>query len=128
MSNIAGQVHGKFKMFVGSLAEDGSIGELAGAVAAFASDNQVAAKSIGIEYVDSVKKLVVTLGYRDDEESYPIRLHCVALGNVDMLSGDFTQLESAMTAAGKNFPNIICHELYVTEPDSFQMVIMTNEG
>jgi hypothetical protein len=128
MSQIANQVHGKFKVFAGVLDADKSLGSLAGDVAAFVRDNEVAAKSIGIEYLESTGNIIVTLGYRDDEPWYPISLKCVSLGHVDALAGDFAALESAMSAASQKQKNIICHELYVTEDREFLMVFMTHNA
>jgi hypothetical protein len=71
------QIHAQFKVFAGELAPDGSIGDLAAAVASFASQAKIASKSIGVEYLESVKRVVITLGYRSDEEFYP---HPPALG------------------------------------------------
>jgi hypothetical protein len=128
MSQIADQVHGKFKVFAGELAADNSIGALADEVAAFADEAKIAAKSIGVEYLEGAKRLVITLGYRDDEESYPIKLNCVPLGKIDALSEDFSALEKAMTEASSNVNNIICHELYVTGEGDFLMVFMTHQA
>lgn len=128
MSQIATQVHGKFKVFAGELAADNSIGGLADEVAAFASEAKVAAKSIGVEFLESAKRLIITLGYRDDEEAYPIKLDCVTLGKRDALSDDFSALEQAMADASSNFNNIICHELYVTGEGDFLMIFMTHQA
>jgi hypothetical protein len=128
MSQIASQVHDKFKVFAGELDADKTIGGLADEVAAFAKDAKIAAKSIGVEYLESAKRLVITLGYRDDEEPYPIRLNCVPLGKIDSLSGDFSGLETAMAEASGKFQNIICHELYVTDDGDFLMVFMTHQA
>jgi hypothetical protein len=128
MSAINDQVHTKFKLFVGELAADGSVADLASKVASFAKAEGVAAKSIGVEYLESLKKVVVTLGYRTDEASYPIRLHSVALGKLPMLVGDFSALENAMAKAAEKHSNVICHELYVTENQDFFLVLMTHEA
>jgi hypothetical protein len=127
MSDIAKQVHDKFKVFVGELAPDDTIGKLAEDVAGFANHSGIAAKSIGVEYLESAKRLVVTLGYRQDEESYPIRLHSIRMGKIETLSGDFSILEAAMERASSKLRNIICHELYVTGDQEFVMVFMTHE-
>ncbi len=128
MNQIANQVHNKFKVFAGELAADNSIGALADEVAAFAGEAKIAAKSIGVEYLEAVKRLVITLGYRDDEEAYPIKLNCVPLGKIDAVSEDFSALETAMTDASSSFNNIICHELYVTGEGDFLMVFMTHQA
>src|ERR1700676_5583777 len=127
MSDIAKQVHPQFKVFVGELAPDGSIGDLAAEVGAFASQAKVAAKSIGVEYLESLKRLVITLGYRNDEEFYPIRLYSVPLGKIQV-HGDFSTLENAMAEAAKKYSNVICHELYVTERQDCVLVLMTHEA
>ena len=123
---ITTQVHEKFKIFAGKPAKDKSIGTLADEVAAFAKKSKVAAKSIGVEYVESSGQLLITLGYRDDAESYPIQLHSVGLGKVDGLAKDFSALEKAMAAAAAKHRNVICHELYVTGDGDFFLVLMTH--
>jgi hypothetical protein len=127
MSNIADQVHAKFKVFSGQLDPDRKIGPLAAEVAAFVRTAKVAPKSIGIEYLETAKRVILSLGYRDDEPGYQVELHCVSLGKTDAL-GDFSKLEQAMSAASANLRNIICHELYVTEDHEFLMVFMTHQA
>jgi hypothetical protein len=126
--HIAQQVHDKFKIFSGELAADGTIGELANEVAAFANKSKVAAKSIGVAYLEPGKRLLITLGYRDDEKPYPVKLHTIHLGKVDMKAGDFHALEASMSKATSKHRNIICHELYVAGGDDFTMVLMTHEA
>ncbi|SRR5258708_1205349 len=126
MSDIKKQVHQKFKVFVAELAPDNSIGALADEVAGFARNAKIAAKSIGVEYLESAKLLLITLGYRDDEPYYPIQLHCVSLGKIDAKGHDFIALEQAMGEAAEKYPNIICHELYLTAEQDFLMVFMTH--
>jgi len=128
MSQIASQVHNKFKIFAGELDANNQLGALAEEVAAFAREQKIAAKSIGVEYLESAKRLIITLGYRDDEESYPIKLHGVSLGKINVTSNDFSTLEAAMAAASARLNNIICHELYVTDDNDFLMVFMTHEA
>ena len=126
MSNVASQVHNRFKVFSGELEPGHRIDALAKKVVAFAS-GKVAAKSIGVEYLESAHRLIVTLGYRDDEPGYPIALHCESLGRVDHLDGeDFSALEAKMAAAGAKLASVICHELFITEDQEFLMVFMTH--
>lgn len=126
MSQIANQEHGKFKVFAGKLDTNNGLGELANKVSAFAADNNIAAKSIGVEYLESAESLIITLGYRDDEEHYPIKLETVSLGKLD-IGQDFSALEQKMSEASKSVNNIICHELFVTEDKDFLMVFMTHQ-
>jgi len=123
---ITTQVHDKFKVFVGQLAPDQTIGKLAEEVAGFAKSAGVAAKSIGVEYLESHRRLLITLGYRDDTPGYSIQLHSVKLGKIDTQAGSFERLEKAMGEAAGKLENIICHELYLTEGDEFVMVFMTH--
>lgn len=122
---IKHQSHGNFKIFVGSLGEDNSIEEFGNQIEKFVSDNNVAAKSIGIEYLESAGRLVVSLGYRTDEPSYAVNLSSVSLGKADVLGDDFSALEAKMSEAAASQNEIICHELCVTTEGDFIMVFMT---
>ena len=126
--HIARQVHGKFKIFSGELAVDGTIGQLANEVAAFANQAKIAPKSIGVAHLEASKRLIITLGYVEDAEPYPIKLHCVRLGKVHVEGNDFSALEEKMTKAGGKHANIICHELSVTGGNDFTVVVMTHEA
>jgi hypothetical protein len=126
MGQIAEQVHGKFKVFAGPLNVDDTIGPLADEVARFVSESKAAAKSIGVEYLESAGRLIITLGYRDDEEGYPVKLTSVSLGKIEALGHDFSELERRMAEESARFDNIICHELYVTGDHDFMMVFMTH--
>lgn len=128
MSQIASQVHSKFKVFVGELDANNSIGPLADQITNFVSEGKVAAKSIGVEYIESAARLIITLGYRDDEPWYPIAVDCVSLGKIDALGSDFAGLEQAISQAALKHSNIICHELYVTDDQEFLMIFMTFSG
>jgi hypothetical protein len=126
--HIANQVHEKFKIFSGELTPDGSIGKLADEVAAFANKSKIAAKSIGVAYLEPSKRLVITLGYRTDEDPYPIRLHCIRIGKIDIEGHNFSPLEEKIGKASAKYKNIICHELYVTGVNDFTIVLMTHEA
>lgn len=125
---IAGQVHDRFKVFMGPLDGDSMLGPLADEVAAFAAREGVAAKSIGVEYLEGLGQVVVSLGYTTGETPYPIRLHTVRLGKIDVFGKDFTALEAAMGAAAAEKSNIICHELYLTGSGDIFLVVMTHEA
>lgn len=120
------QVHNKFKIFTGALAADKTIGALADQISAFVVDHKVAAKSIGVEYLESAKKLIITLGYREGEDTYPVKVSTVSLGKIGGLeSGDVSRLEAAMTGACTAIDGIICHELYITDDGDFLVVFMS---
>src|SRR5689334_5069599 len=100
MSAITSQVHGKFKVFAGELGADHSLGALGKSVEQFAATSKCAAKSIGVEYLESSRRLIVTLGYRDDEAGYPIKLHAVSLGKTTSFDApELERLEKKMSDA-----------------------------
>lgn len=127
MSKIENQTHGKFKVFSGKLDDSNGLGNLAKDVSTFAAENKIAAKSIGVEYLETAESLIITLGYRDDEEHYPIKLETVSLGKMPDFGQDFSALEQKMSEAANQISNIICHELFVTEDKDFLMVFMTHQ-
>jgi hypothetical protein len=121
------QVHSKFKLFAGTLGPNGSLGSLGTEVEQFAAKAKAAPKSIGVEYLEHSKKVIVSLGYRDDEAPYPIKLSGVSLGKVTSFSAaELEKLEAKMSDAAAKTSNIICHELIVTADDEFVMVFMTH--
>jgi len=122
---IEAQVHDQFKIFVGPVG--GGIASIAESVARFATENKIAAKSIGVEYLESAGRLVVTLGYRTGGEHYSVRLKDISLGNAGSWDEgrDFTELEQRMSKAAETVDKIICHELFVTTDGELVMVFMT---
>jgi len=117
------QVHSKFKVFVGNPTADNSIGDLGKQIEQFVDDSKVAPKSIGIEYLESTKKLIMTLGYADNQSYTPVTIACVSLGKVD-IAQDTSALEAKMSEVASKHQNLICHELYITEENEFFMVFM----
>ncbi len=123
------QVHSKFKLFAGALDASGSLGVLGEEVAKFAAGAKAAPKSIGVEYLEHSKQVVISLGYRDDETPYPIKLSSVSLGKIAEFSAEAREkLEAKMGEAAAKTPGIICHELLVTGEDEFIVIFMTNAG
>jgi hypothetical protein len=128
MGKIADQVHTKFKLFTGSLDQTGHIGALTGEVAAWAAAAKVAPKSIGIEFIERSKQLILSVGYRDDEPSYGIKLASAKVGPLGKLdAADLGKLETAMGEAAAKTEQLICHELYVTDNDELFVVTMAHE-
>ena len=129
MSSAKDQVHGKFKLFTGELGADLSLGKLAGEVEDFVTKTKCAPKSIGVEYLEGERRIVVSLGYREGEPSYKIKLRSASLGTATALGApELARLEKAMAAAADKQPQgegLICHELFVTEKREFVMVFMT---
>jgi hypothetical protein len=127
MSKIADQVHTKFKLFTGPLDASGNLGALAGQVTAWAKDARVAAKSIGVEFVESTKHMILSVGYRDDEPAYGITLASSKIGKLGKLdAAELARLERAMGAAAAKIEHVICHELYVTDANELFVVTMAH--
>jgi len=123
MADVAAQVHHRFKAFTGGAGADGGVAALAPEVEGFVRERGVAAKSIGVEFLEGARKLVLTLGYRDDEPGYGIRLTSRSLGKVDSLD-DLSGLEARMGEAAGDLDGVLCHELFVTDDGEFVMVFM----
>lgn len=129
MGKIADQVHGKFKVFTGPLAPDGTLGALAAEVEAWVASAKVAPRSIGVEFVEPVNCVFLSIGYRDDEPPYPIKLHSIPVGKIeDVEPASVARIESAMASAGGSLASVICHELYVTAECELLMVFMTHRA
>jgi hypothetical protein len=127
MANVEAQVHGKFKVFSGALGQDRTMGPLAGEIEAWVRSAKVAPKSIGIEYVESAGRLLLSIGYRDDEAAYAVKLSTVAIGRIEGLdAGGLAKVEQAMAGAAGKVKDVICHELYVTEKNELLMVFMSS--
>jgi hypothetical protein len=78
--SVDAQVHSKFKLFSGTLDKGAISRELATEVEEFARNAKAAPKSIGVEYLEHERRVILSLGYRDDEPAYPIRLESASLG------------------------------------------------
>ncbi len=126
MSKAKEQVHSKFKLFRGKLQKGNAIDKLAGEVEAWVKTAKVAPKSVGVEYLEGDGRLVLSIGYRDDEAAYPIKLSAVDLGRGKKLrKAELSALEKKMAAASAKVAQVICHELFVTEDHEFVMVFMS---
>jgi hypothetical protein len=107
--SIKQQVHEKFKVFVG-----GDIADVDAQLRAFTAGGRVASKSIGIEYIEGSSKLLLSLGYRQDEVGYAVKLASKSLGSFDPASSaSIAALETALDATAAANDDVICHELYV---------------
>ena len=128
MSKIADQVHTKFKLFTGSLDADGNMATLARQVTGWAKDAKVAPKSIGVEFIEGNKKMILSVGYRDDEPAYGITLASSKIGKLGKLdAGELATLEKAMADSAARIKNVICHELYVTDANDLFVVTMAHD-
>ncbi|HEY1551764.1 MAG TPA: hypothetical protein VGG28_28245 [Kofleriaceae bacterium] len=124
---ITHQVHDSFKLFAGKLDAAGHIGDLAKQVSAWAASAKVAPKSIGIEFLEHSKQVIMSIGYRSDEASYGISIASTKIGKIEKLdAAELVKLEGALGNAADNQENVICHELYVTDANELYMVTMSH--
>jgi hypothetical protein len=129
VSTIGQQVHTKFKLFAGTLDAGGTLGKIAGEVAAWAKSAKVAPKSIGIEFLEKSHKVILSVGYRDDEAAYGIELKSTKIAKIGALdAANLASLEKAMGDAAAKDQRVICHELYVTDSDDMFVVTMSHSG
>ena len=117
--SVLNQVHNKFQVFVGK-----SISEVADEVASFTEGGTIAAKSIGIEFVEHSGQFLLSLGYAEGQEGYSVSLTEEVAGTLptdETASGLAAALEAAAEKAG----DVICHELYVDADSVVHMVFLS---
>jgi len=122
---IKNQVHSKFKVFIpeSGLTAVESVRRLSAMVATFTKENAIAAKSVGVEYLESKDQIVLSIGYRDDEPGYSAKLTSVSLGKLELRP---EVIEGAMERAAAAVENVICHEFFVDEEGEFVMVLLSH--
>jgi len=122
---IKNQVHSKFKVFVpeAGLTDQEAMQRLGSMVEGYAHASGVAIKSVGIEYIDASKQVVLSLGYRDDEPGYPVKLAAIPLGKLGTRPDE---IAAAMEKAAAGVENVICHEFFVDDAGEFVMVLLSH--
>jgi hypothetical protein len=122
---IKNQVHSKFKVFIpeAGITDDEAMRRLQSMVEGWTRANKVAVKSVGVEYIESKKQVVLSLGYRDDEPGYPVKLTSIALGKLSLHPDD---IATSMEAAAAKVENVICHEFFVDGDGIFVMVLLSH--
>jgi hypothetical protein len=124
---VKAQVHEAFKLFAGKLDGGGHITEVGKQVTAWAASGKVAPKSIGIEFVESSKQVIFSVGYRQDEAGYGVKIASAKIGKISALdAAELSRLERALTEAAAAHADVICHELYVTDANELYMVTMSH--
>jgi hypothetical protein len=116
------QEHDKFKLFSTQYSASTGLAPLLREIEAWVKTTKIAPKSVGVEYLEGSRRLIMSIGYRDDE-AYPITLQQAPMGRIDT-SNDFTKIEKEIAAFVSKLKNIICHELFVTETGDLNMVFM----
>jgi hypothetical protein len=118
------QVHDRFKLFTGALDDAGHIKEVAAQIHEWAAKDKIAVKSVGAAV--AAGKLIITIGYRDDEEPYEIELHSSKIGRVGELDKDEQQrFTRAIESGGMNWPPVLGHTLYVTKQGDLYLIVLS---
>lgn len=128
--SVETQVHENFKLFAGKLSASGDIRELADVVSTWVAQTKVAPKSIGIEFIEHTKTMLLSIGYRksSDEQPYTVELVSTKITRVQEVGAeDLVRIEQGLAAAAAKTKNVICHELYVTDQDELFMVTMAKK-
>jgi hypothetical protein len=124
---IKNQVHSKFKVFIpeAGLSDEEAMRRLGSMVEGWARASKAAIKSVGIEYIDASKQVVLSLGYRDaeDEPGYPVKLTALPLGKLGYRPDE---ISAAMEKAAAGVENVICHEFFVDDKGEFVMVLLSH--
>lgn len=114
----------KFKLFIGDVGSRTELGFLIREVEDFVRKNPCAPKSFGVEYLEGAKRLLFSLGYRDDEPPYGITVSTIPLGRIgDLETDDVTRLETRLAEGLTAIKNAIGHELFVSHGEC-TMVLM----
>lgn len=128
MATIRGQVHTEFRVFAGKARKGNPIAGLAAKVEAFVTAEKIAPKSIGVEYLEATREVILSLGYRRDVSPYQISLIARPIGMLtDTKRKTLAGLEARMSEEAASLRNVICHELLVTETGELTMVFMIHQ-
>ena len=111
------QVHSKFMVSVydGVISQE-NLNDFANII----DKNDIAAKSIGIEYLEAQKKTVISVGFSEGS-GYPITLKLVDEGVVKI---DSEELVKKLDHAASMHDNIICHEFFIDEKQNLFVLLM----
>jgi len=115
------QAHSKFKVFIANPYDTTAKMGIAELAEEWARTADVAPKSIGVEYLEAASKVVLSLGYRDDEPGYPIILSQHDMGVVEIAP---EAIEKALSTVANLYENVICHEFYIDDKGALFIIVM----
>jgi hypothetical protein len=114
--------HNQFKIFKGKLE---SMTDIKKRIESFVAETKFSARSIGIEFIEHSKEVLISLGYTKDGNYSAVSIDMINLGKVDL--EDTAGLEKRMSEAADKQKNVICHELCITDKDEFMMIFMSTK-
>jgi hypothetical protein len=118
------QEHDRIKLFVMDYNGTEDFSKVMNEAGTWVATNKIAPKSIGIAYVDKDKKLVLSMGYRNDETPYLVQLSATSVGKIDFNS-DLSQYEDIISDAMAASDSVVCHEMFITEDDVLHVILMS---
>ncbi len=89
----------------------------------FAKDGSIAAKSIGIEFVESTNQYLLSIGFASGQPGYAIKVTEAVAGPLPQ-NDEAGELCAALESAAAKAGEVICHELYVDAESVVHMVFM----
>lgn len=118
------QVHSKFKVFFSNPVDRKLDPQTIKAAQDFfsARNTAIAPKSLGIEFDEETRQLVLSIGYVEEASTPhpPIQISCVSLGK---LARQTAVIEAAMEEAAEKVENVICHEFYIEDGEFFIVLL-----
>ena len=114
------QVHDKFKVFFGK-----SISDINSQLQSATSDGSVAAKSIGVEFMEARNQFLVSVGYAEGQAGYAVTLVDTVVGPLPEFNDAPDQLCASLEEIAEQNGDVICHELYVDIAEVVHLVLMT---
>ena len=117
---IQHQIHDKFKVFFGK-----SIANLDTQIRDSTADGSIAAKSLGIEFMEMRNQFIASLGYADGQAGYAVGLVETVVGPIPEFNDAPDQLCASLEALAEEYGDVICHELYVDNAEVVHLVLMT---
>ena len=116
------QSHSKFKVFISEPGKNGLLNEdVPVAISRFVDQHNVAAKSIGVEFVEASGKVLLSLGYAEGQGTHQVTVKTVSLGKLGL---EAAAIESALETAASGLTDVICHEFYVDGSGNFVAVFL----
>jgi hypothetical protein len=80
-------------------------------VTEFAATQNISAHSLGVEYVEPLDQLIISLGYREEDDPTSIEIIQHTIGNIS--TNSLAELESNFKKILDTFEKPICHEFFV---------------
>jgi hypothetical protein len=93
-------------------------------VLAFVNLPSIMPNSIGVEYLESMGILLISIGYSETEGALGlVGLHRVKLGSIN--NDSLALLEQRMSQEAAALDGVICHEMYVDAQGDMHAIFMT---